>query len=369
MIAEIASDWEEVPAFEPEAPNYEEASRLRGEEAASRGCGLLDKRSIASAPEPPPFVDLGPYLSGEIEAEKPTVAEVLPGRYLLYKGRINEIHSEPGLGKSNVAIAAMNAVLAAGGVVLYIDPEDTPQGFCRRALLLGGNSALIGARVKYLHNPTPEELSAAQTWARENNPGFVILDGVAESLVAAGMNEDSNTEVLQFLRDTIRPFADLGAAVLLCDHVTKSQDSRGRFARGAGSKLGRYDGAVFQIEDGKTYSPEEAGFIRLRVAKDRNGGVGVRRGEIAFEVHFTPMGEQTQVEFRSPPVPGSIRPTIYMGKILEMVRNQGPCSKRELRELGKSQTVDWAIRILLEENAIMKTGKGYILFNSDETPA
>ncbi len=28
MIAEIASDWEEVPVFEPEAPNYEEASLL-----------------------------------------------------------------------------------------------------------------------------------------------------------------------------------------------------------------------------------------------------------------------------------------------------------------------------------------------------
>ena len=80
------------------------------------------------------------------------------------------------------------------------------------------------------------------------------------------------------------------------------------------------------------------------------------------------MGEQTQVEFRRPPAPGSIRPTIYMEKILEMVRNQGPCSKRELRELGKSQTVDWAIKILAEESAIKKTVNGYILSNPDGNP-
>jgi|LauGreDrversion4_2_1035121.scaffolds.fasta_scaffold05195_12 hypothetical protein len=320
-------------------------------------------------PEPPPFVDLGPYLSGEIEAEKPTIAEVMPGRCLLYKGRLNEIHGEPGLGKSNVAIAAMNAVLAAGGVVLYIDPEDTPKGFCLRALLLGGNPAFIGERVKYLHNPTAEELSTAQAWAKENKPDLVILDGVAESLVAAGMNEDSNTEVLQFLRDAIRPFADLGAAVLLCDHVTKSQDSRGRFARGAGSKLGRYDGAVFTIESGKDYTPEEAGFVRLRVAKDRNGGVGVRKGEIAFEVHFTPEAETTAVEFRQPPAPGTIKPTFYMEKIIERVRTQGPCAKRDLRTLGKSQKVDWAIDILVNDAAIKLTPKGYILSNPNENQA
>jgi hypothetical protein len=330
--------------------------------------GEVIKLPPPAAPEPPPFVDLGPYLSGEIEAEKPTIAEVLPGRCLLYKGRINEIHSEPGLGKSNIAIAGTNAVLAAGGVVLYIDPEDTPLGFCRRALLLGGNPAFIGERVKYLHNPTTEELSTAQAWARENKLDLVILDGVAESLVAAGMNEDSNTEVLQFLRDAIRPFADLGAAVLLCDHVTKSQDSRGRFARGAGSKLGRYDGAVYQIESGKAYTPEEAGFVRLRVAKDRNGGVGVRCGEIAFEVHFHPMGDGTQVEFRQPPEPGSMKPTIYMEKVVERVRTQGPCSKRDLRSLGKSQTVDWAIDLLLKDGAIIHSKKGFVLPDSNENP-
>jgi hypothetical protein len=315
-----------------------------------------------AAPEPPPFVDLGPYLSGDIKAEKPSVAEVMTGRCLLYAGRINEVHGEPGTGKSNVAIAAMNKSLSAGGVVLYIDPEDTPLGFCRRALLIGGNPAFIGERVKYLHNPTAEELSASQAWAKQNNPDLVILDGVAESLVAAGMNEDSNTEVLQFLRDSIRPFADLGAAVLLCDHVTKSQDSRGRFARGAGSKLGRYDGAVYQIESGKAYTPEEAGFVRLRVAKDRNGGVGVRCGEVAFEVHFTPGDENTCVEFIAPATEKrDFFPTFLMEKVSRFIElHPAALSGNQVEKgvPGNAEAKRSALRILLERGFIKAEQKG-----------
>jgi hypothetical protein len=312
-------------------------------------------------PAAPNFIDLAPYLSGDFEQEKPSVAEALPGRSLFYAGRLNEIHGEPGDGKTNVAIAAVNLILAQGGRVLYIDPEDTPQGFANRALGLGGDGAAICERVSYLHNPAPEEILAAQTWAAAHSPALVVLDGMAEALTSCDAHEDSNPEVLAFLRAYIRPFADAGCAVLILDHVTKGQESRGRFARGAGSKLGRYDGAVFQIEMGKAYTPSEEGFVRLRVSKDRTGGVGVARGQVAFELHFTPGGEHTHTDFRTPPPPGSIKPTIYMEKILKRVATQGPSSKRDLRTLGKSQAVDWAIDLLLEEGKLERTAKGYIL--------
>ena len=106
-------------------------------------------------PTTPNFVNLAPYLSGDFVQERPSVAEVLPGRSLFYAGRLNEIHGEPGEGKSNVAITAMNHILAQGGSVLFIDPEDTPQGFSNRALGLGGDAAAILERVHYLHNPAP----------------------------------------------------------------------------------------------------------------------------------------------------------------------------------------------------------------------
>lgn len=251
-------------------------------------------------PATPNFVNLAPYLSGYFVQERPSVAEVLPGRSLFYAGRLNEIHGEPGEGKSNVAITAMNHILAQGGSVLFIDPEDTPQGFSNRALGLGGDAAAILERVHYLHNPAPEEILAAQGWAATSIPNLVVLDGMAEALASCQMSEDSNPEVLEFLRTFIRPFADAGCAVLICDHVVKGQDGNRRFARGAGSKLGRYDGAVFQIEMGKAYTPQQEGFVRLRVAKDRTGGLGVPRGQVAFELHFEPGAEHTHADFRTP---------------------------------------------------------------------
>lgn len=260
---------------------------------------FLEKECVLK-PNTPNFVDLGPYLSGDFVQELPTIAEALPGRSLFYAGRLNEIHGEPGEGKTNVAIAAVNLILAQGGSVLYIDPEDNPQGFSNRAKGLGGVASVIRERVRYLHNPPHEEFLDAQFWAAANHPSLVVLDGMAEALVSSQMNEDSNPEVLEFLRTYIRPFADAGSAVLILDHVTKGLEGRGRFARGAGSKLGRYDGAVFQIEMGKPYTPNVEGFVRLRVSKDRTGGLGVARGQVAFELHFLPGAEHTHAEFRSP---------------------------------------------------------------------
>jgi len=185
---------------------------------------------------------------------------------------------------------------------------------------------------------------------------------MAEALVAAGMDEDSNRDNIQFLRDSIRPFAEAGSAVLLSDHVSKAQEGRGRFPRGAGSKLGRYDGAVYIIEQGKPYTPETPGFLRLRVAKDRTGGLGIPQGAVAFELHLAPGGERTHADFCTPPAPGTIKPMIYMEKILKHVATQGPCPKRELREIGgKSQTIDLAIDLLVDDGKIIRTQKGYTL--------
>ena len=264
---------------------------------------------------PPPFVDLAPFLAGFIEPEKPDVARVLPdGTALFYGGRLNELHGEPGEGKTNVLIAACNAEMTAGGCVLYIDPEDNPQGFVRRAKGLGGDVEALAERCHYLHNPTPEDIASAQAWAREHKPRLVVLDGFAEALAAEGLNEDAASDVLKFFRERLRPFAELGAAVVVADHVTKSTEGRGRWARGSGAKLGRYDGLVLAVELGQPYTPTEPGFLRLRIAKDRNGGAGARNVVVA-EVHFTPAKGHTEVAFRAPQEAGSFRPTAIMEKI------------------------------------------------------
>lgn len=302
-------------------------------------------------PAPPRFVDLAPYLSGEFVQEKPSVAEVMPGRCVFYAGRLNEIHAEPSVGKTNVLIAACSAVLRAGGRVLYIDPEDTPSGFANRARGLGGTVSEFGARCHYLHNPDPSEFDSAIAWARDSKPELVILDGLAESLAAEGRDENAVADILSFFRGRLRPFAELGAAVVIADHVVKSGEGRGRWARGSGAKLGRYDGVSFEAVLAEPYTPDRAGFVRLKVSKDRVGGVGAI-GSTAWEVHFVPGVESTEVDFRLPPAPGSFRPTALMGKIVTHLTLYMTAGKRDLRALGKHDAVDKAIEILLNEGTI-----------------
>ena len=312
-----------------------------------------------SKAEPPPFVDLRPFIENGCQPERPGIADVGLDACMLYAGRLNEIHGEPGTGKSNVAIAMCIAELNAGHLVLFIDPEDTPAGFTRRALQFGADPAHLIDRCRYLHNPTPEELGAAQCWARREGPALVILDGLAESMAAEGLVEDKAPDVLKFFRERLRPFAEeSGAAVLVSDHVAKNSEERGRWARGSGAKLGRYDGVSYKLALIEAYSPQHAGAVRLTIAKDRNGGVG-RVGDAVAEVHFAPAeSDRTTVSFRKPEASGTFRPTTIMAKIVAHLKEHKEATKRELRSLGKSQAVDLALGILAEEGGILLAQNG-----------
>jgi hypothetical protein len=93
MIAEIATDWEEAPVFEPEAQDYEEASRLREAESAPQVYELLDKRRIVLT-EPPP---------------RPVPVFKLAGQRISTAGNLTVIAAQAKHGKS----AAVGAMLAA----------------------------------------------------------------------------------------------------------------------------------------------------------------------------------------------------------------------------------------------------------------
>jgi hypothetical protein len=313
----------------------------------------------------PNFIDLRPHLTGTVKQEVPTVANMGNGIRLFYAGRLNEVHGEPGTGKSNVLIAAACSVARDGGTVIYIDPEDTPAGFVRRALGLGFKPPEI-ATIKYLHNPSGEEIATAQRWAEENKPTLVVLDGVAEALVAEGLDENSVPDVLGFFRERIRPFADLGAAVVLADHVVKNGETRGAWQRGTSAKMGRYDGLVLAVETAAPYTPTRPGKILLRICKDRNGGAGPK-GSVFAEVSFTPNDNGfTEIEFTKPQLSKEFRPTATMDKIVEHLKLFPGATKRSVCESvrAKRVCVIEAINLLIKEGAIRAepSGQSHRLF-------
>ena len=304
------------------------------------------------------FSDLGPYLDGVAEPIVPTVGEIWPGRCLFYASAVNEIHGEPSVGKTNILLSAAGRVLEAGGCVVFLDPEDHPQRIVARALALGIDREALRERFFYLHDPDGVAIAKAQQWAALHHPALVILDGLAESLAREGADENSAAEILGFFRDYLRPFADSGAAVVVADHVVKSRENQGRWARGSGAKLGFYNGAVYEAALGEAYTPSQAGFVRLKVSKDRNGGVGAM-GAVVTELRFAPGADgNTITTWNSPPEPGSFRPTAIMEKVVAHLKTYGTATKRDLRGLGKHTWADAAVEILLDEGTITVRTEG-----------
>ena len=233
------------------------------------------------------FVDLASILDSDMEPERPTIAASDSGDCLLYAGRINEIHGEPSVGKTNINIAIMACELRMGRKVMFIDPEDNPHGIMRRMLAFGVSKEMILANLYYLHDPTPEDLIAAHRWADKNNPAIVALDGVAEMITGCKYKEDSSSDVLEFFKLYIRPFTHCGAAVNLSDHVVKTSEGRGLWSRGSGAKMGRYDGVSYHVTLAEPYSPTQKGAVKFTIAKDRNGGIGAK-GDDVFMAFFEP---------------------------------------------------------------------------------
>ncbi len=228
------------------------------------------------------FVDIGGILDSGYHRELPTIGRIQGGGCLLYPGRLNEIHAEPSVGKTNVALAIAAEVLTDGGVVVFVDPEDNPAAITARLAGMGAPEAAMRSRFRYLHDPDRVQVQRAQRWAARQSPALVIVDGVADLISSSGRSERDESDILAFFREYLRPFAGSGAACLISDHVAKDSDSAGLWPRGSGAKLGRYDGAVYLATLKEPYAPGIPGKIRLQIAKDRNGGVGPKHATAAW---------------------------------------------------------------------------------------
>lgn len=333
-------------------------ARIQGGEKNVPWIGF-DGRDVANTREPA-FTPLAGFLDGTVTMPKPNLAEAMPGKFLFYRGRVNEIHSEPGTGKTNALVECINRTLEdPAAIVLYIDPEDTAEAFCARALAFGGDPVALEGRVKYLEDPSLEEIRLAQLWANSVGVAAVVFDGVAEMMAAQGHDEDKPADCLRFFRENVKPFAEAGAAAILADHVTKSREGRGMWSRGSGAKMGHYNGVSYEIETGEEYTPTKAGFLKFKVCKDRCGGVGPKHS-VPFELAFEPLGEgRTQTTWREA---GAWRPTQLMQKIVEHLKFHGEANKTSLLELGNHTRIPLAIKFLIEDGAVEvdKTKKAHL---------
>lgn len=246
--------------------------------------------------QPLQFVDVEAILAGTWTPPQAEVFERSDGAGLLYRRAVNAFYGEPSHGKSLLAQLAVTQTVNDQRGALYIDYEDVPDRVIRgRLLALGALPDRLTRHLLYVDQPeafTRTQIEDLAQRITDEDIALVVIDGVADSLTAHGLSEDSNSDIAKWNSAIPRPLARAGAAVVLVDHVVKPapKQPRGRYARGGGAKLAGIDGVAYMIEGGDAPSPKTEGTVSLVISKDRHGGVG-RRGETVARVRFTPSDE------------------------------------------------------------------------------
>jgi AAA domain len=322
-------------------------------------------------------IDLGPFLDGTVCPVVPSLLPRTDGVALIYPGLTHSLHGESESGKSWVAQAEAARILSTGGRVLFVDFESDAGALVERLRLLGVDDEAVRARFAYVHPEVdPRSPNEAAAFAGMLTQGFAlaVLDGVTDAVGLFGLESRDNDALTMWARLLPKRIADeTGAAVVMVDHVTKSAESRGRFAIGGQAKLATITGAAYTVETAQPLGRGLRGVIVLTVAKDRPGYVRGHSGRqrasdrtqeaARIIVDSTLEGVVTiTVEPPSDNADGScstFRPTTLMERISEAleISTRGPLSFRQLDDVvhGKADAKRDAIRVLVAEGHVTVT--------------
>lgn len=319
-------------------------------------------------------VDLTSYLDGTHVPPTTAVLFRSDGIGLFYPKRVHWIHGESESGKSWVAQLATVDTLNSGGRVLYVDFESTPDELTSRLILLGASPEDVLERFHYVQpllssDREPQAFSELLAVAYD----FAVIDGVTESLGLYGAKSIDGDDVTTWGRKLPRRIArETGAATACIDHVTKSEDGRGRFAIGSQAKLALLDGAAYTVEP-KDIAPGQAGILILRVAKDRGGQVRAHSGPFraadrtqeTARIRFDST-DPKRIKYAVEPFASFVdpetgestfRPTYLMERISRWVQDNPDKSTREITTsvAGKKQALATALELLVKEGYVAAT--------------
>ena len=329
-------------------------------------------------------VELAPILeglrTGAIVGPVPTLLLRSDDVALLYRGEVHSFAGEPESGKSWVAAAECARLVALGAQVLYLDFEDTPASVIGRLLALGATPNAILNCFAYVRPDTPSHRDTVAQLATRP-PLLAIIDGLSEAYGLLGLDLEKNADAAKFLALLPRPLASTGAAVVQIDHVTKSPESRGRYAIGAQHKLAGI-AVAYSFEIIKPFSRLQAGTIKIRVEKDRHGHVrGHADGHVIALAQVEPHagGERVTVTLSPPDRAtgdgGELRPTVLMQRVAKFVEGSPGATRNDIRDLvdGNTAWKDKARLLLIAEGYIEVRPEGrahrhYPLRPYDENP-
>jgi hypothetical protein len=347
--------------------------------------GGLNTAEMAAREDPPADVptwlpvDLSTYLDGTHKPTVPTLLARTDGVCLLYPGLIHSLHGESESGKSLVAQYLAAQQIMAGNDVLFIDFESDAGTVTERLLMLGATPQAIRDHFHYIRPEVdPRASTELPAWHAMLARSYVlaVIDGVTDSLGVFGYSTKDNDEVAAWMRVLPKNIANrTGAAVAVIDHVTKDNDTRGRFAIGAQAKMSGLTGAGYTVEVAEALGRGLRGVIVLRVGKDRPGYVRGESGpmrktdrtqeaaRVVVDSTQDPDRPVVTVEpWRGHDAPAgtsrAFRPTGLMEHVSEALEGASdPLSFRGIDErvTGKREHIRFALDVLIDEGTVSRT--------------
>lgn len=322
-------------------------------------------------------MDLGPFLDGTWSPPRPRYFTRTDGISLLYPGLVHSVSGESESGKSLIIQHEAAVLVGQQRPVLYLDFESDPGAVTERLRRFGTLPADVRDHFAYV-SPTVDPDRAGSNRAAEQDAylellghrwALVVIDGVTEALAIYGKASNDNDEVTQFIRALPRRFAqETGAAVVLIDHLSKSADTRGRYAIGAQAKMATVSGAAYLVEPKGPIGRGRRGTIEVRLAKDRAGYLrdhcgpwrpGDRTQSAALVEIDSTHADITQVTV-GPPKDGPddnkpFRPTTLMENISKHLEDQTEGqSTRQIETMvqGKAAVIRQALALLVADGYV-----------------
>lgn len=245
----------------------------------------------------------------DAEQELPTVGafilgETSNGGGVFYRGKVNEIHGPSESGKTMVLLYVIAQEIKAGRHAVMIDFEDSGKSIVGRLRhVFGLTREEIVKQFHYLQPETAFGEAGYKAIAELADLAIVVVDAVTESMSVAGLDGRNENEVAHWYNEFPKRIARLESnpAVVVVDHTPGSDSGR---AIGSQHKKSAITGVSYTAEPVNPFVKGGRGSLRLRIAKDKPGGV---------RPDALPQGEGQQfcrgdfrIDGRSPGVPPKV---------------------------------------------------------------
>lgn len=238
----------------------------------------------------------------EYRPPTPRCLEVEGGAPLLYPGEVHLIYGRGGSGKTWIALLGCLQEARRGRRSIFIDYEGTQEDTRYRLQLMGcteDQAALIGyvKALEALDETLTTQLSA---WVKQEDIRLVMVDSLARALAAAGLEENTNRDVVSFFA-MMEHLRTSGAALCFIDHVGHPRDGTGMPSpRGGSAKVDQVT-AAYWVRVRRPWSDATEGAAEILPRKARHGAY--LEGETAAVLLVKPGQSSLSVRLVAPAPP------------------------------------------------------------------